>query len=556
MVDSIIKSFDVWTDAQGVKSKGRVNGVANISLDGIVRLRELILQLAVSGRLTSEDANGEPANELMKRIEKEKRKFVDEEKIPKEKALPNITDKEKPFELPTSWQWVRLGEVTNYGFTKKVEPGDVEKSTWVLDLEDIQKGSSKLLQKVRVADKEYQSSKNRFSKGDVIYGKLRPYLDKVLVADEDGICTAEMIPIKGYLDIQPEYLRLVLKSSYFIKYATESTHGMNLPRLGTEKARLALFPLTSLSEQTRIVAKVDSLMALCDQLEAAQTANLKTHQLLVTALLQTLTAAPDADEIHAAWLRLAPHFDTLFCTEDSIDQLKQTVLQLAVMGRLVKQDPDDEPAGELVKRIEQEKAELTNGVRLKKEKPLPKITDGEKPFALPKNWEWVRLQQITQISSGDGLTASQMNSSGDVPVFGGNGINGYHDNSNVSKPTLVIGRVGFYCGSIHITPSSAWVTDNAFITSFSEKNIDLDFLSWLLKGTNLKENDSATAQPVISGRKIYPIVVGLPPLSEQKLIVAKLEELLALCDALKTKMENAKGLKVSLSKTVVEGVVG
>lgn len=215
-----------------------------------------------------------------------------------------------------------------------------------------------------------------------------------------------------------------------------------------------------------------------------------------------------------------------------IKKLRELILELAVRGKLVPQDPSDEPASELLKKIAAEKAQLIKEGKIKKEKPLPEITDEEMPYELPSGWAFVRLQKIINISSGDGLTADKMNGEGGIPVFGGNGVNGYHDLHNLNKPTIVIGRVGYYCGSIHITPEKAWVTDNAFETIFSETNIYIHFLYWLLRGTNLKENENATAQPVISGAKIYPIVVGLPPLDEQHRIVQKVVELMAFCDEL------------------------
>ncbi|HCB2600498.1 TPA: restriction endonuclease subunit S [Citrobacter koseri] len=212
-----------------------------------------------------------------------------------------------------------------------------------------------------------------------------------------------------------------------------------------------------------------------------------------------------------------------------IKKLRELILELAVRGKLVPQDPNDEPASVLLKRIAAEKAELVKQGKIKKQKPLPKISDEEKPFELPEGWEWTRFGNIFKVSSGDALTSNQMNTLGEYPVYGGNGINGYHDSYNVAKRTLVIGRVGYYCGSIHITPNHAWVTDNAFITHFSESNFDLDYVEILLKATNLKEDESATAQPVISGRKIYPIVLAVPPLEEQRKIAKKTYELLGLC---------------------------
>jgi type I restriction enzyme S subunit len=140
---------------------------------------------------------------------------------------------------------------------------------------------------------------------------------------------------------------------------------------------------------------------------------------------------------------------------------------------------------------------------------------------------------------------------GDVPVFGGNGVNGYHNKSNVNERTVVIGRVGYYCGSIHVTPPQAWVTDNAFITHFSSNSIFLDFLVLLLNATNLKEDENATAQPVISGSKIYPIIVGLPPLAEQHRIVAKVDELMATCDQLEQNLSTTGATRNRLMEAIL-----
>lgn len=148
-----------------------------------------------------------------------------------------------------------------------------------------------------------------------------------------------------------------------------------------------------------------------------------------------------------------------------------------------------------------------------------------------------------------------MKPEGGIPVYGGNGVTGYHDKKNVDTETLVIGRVGYYCGSIHLTPARAWITDNALKVIFSEENLYKNFLYWLLKGTNLKEQENATAQPVISGRKIYPIVLAIPPLAEQRRIVAKVDQLMALCDQLKARVNQARQVHKQLANALVEQAV-
>ena len=228
-------------------------------------LREAVLQLAVRGRLVSQELTDEPASVLLNRIAKEKTRR--DKRIKTRKALPTIRDDMLPFEIPVSWEWTHLGEITSYGMTGKAEPSEVSEETWVLELEDIEKVSSRLLNRVRYGVRPFKSTKNRFYKGDILYGKLRPYLDKVVLADEDGVCSSEIMPIRGFVGLAPQFIRLVLKSPYFVQYANSSTHGMNLPRLGTDRARQALFPLPPEAEQHRIVAKVDELMGLIDRLE-------------------------------------------------------------------------------------------------------------------------------------------------------------------------------------------------------------------------------------------------------------------------------------------------
>ncbi len=250
------------------------------------KLKETILQLAVTGKLVSQDPNDEPANVLLEKITSRKERLKNEGKLKKQKNLSEVKVSDHPYNLPNGWAWTKLGEVTNYGTADKAEAKDTEEDTWVLELEDVEKETSKLLKKMRFKEREFKSSKNCFLKGDVIYGKLRPYLDKVLVADESGVCTTEMIPIRAYSSITSEFLRLSLKSSSFKKYATNSTHGMNLPRLGTEKAREALIPLCSEAEQHRIVAKVDELMALCDDLKQSLNEAQTTQMQLTDAVVE------------------------------------------------------------------------------------------------------------------------------------------------------------------------------------------------------------------------------------------------------------------------------
>jgi len=580
MLDAITENLDVWTTAEvPKKSGGRGRGKATKkSPHGIQKLRQLILELAVRGKLVPQDPNDEPASALLKKIAAEKNKLIKEGKIKKKKPLHNIDESEMPFDLPKNWEWGRLGDVTNYGILDKTEPSEVDDSTWVLELEDVEKVTSKLLQKVHFSERQSRSSKNRFRKNDVIYGKLRPYLDKVVIADEDGVCTTEMIPVRGYAAIAPQYLRLVMKSPFFINYANDSTHGMNLPRMGTEKARLALIPIVSEAEQHRIVAKVDELMALCDELEREQTENSEAHQTLVETLLATLTQAEGSEAFTEAWQRIAAHFDTLFTTEKSIDQLKQTILQLAVMGKLAPQNPNDEPASELLKKIAAEKSRLIKEGKIKKQKPLPPISEEEKPIELPQKWEWVRLgvalKKIT-----DGTHHS--------PPNGERGDYLYISAKNIKNEGVQLSNATYVTKEVHEEIYSRcdpeygdilYIKDGATtgIVTINDLSEPFSMLSSvaLLKCTEgvlnsylllalrapffydeMRAGMTGVAITRVTLKKLDHAFISLPPLEEQHRIVAKVDELMALCDALKARLQKAQITQIHLAETIVEQAV-
>ena len=182
------------------------------------------------------------------------------------------------------------------------------------------------------------------------------------------------------------------------------------------------------------------------------------------------------------------------------------------------------------------------------------IDEEEIPFEIPEDWCWCRLGDLISISSGDMLTSSQMKN-GKIPVYGGNGITGYHNVSNIHEETIVIGRVGFYCGSVHLTEKEAWVTDNAFTTSYSKKCLNREYLIIALRQLDLGRQQNKTAQPVVSGKKIYPMIFPLPPLSDQNAIVVKLEQVLPLVDAYENAVLQKEELKNALPDKIKKAIL-
>ncbi|QOJ10004.1 restriction endonuclease subunit S [Nitrosomonas sp. H1_AOB3] len=238
-----------------------------------------------------------------------------------------------------------------------------------------------------------------------------------------------------------------------------------------------------------------------------------------------------------------------------LKKLRQQILQEAIEGKLTAdwraQNPDIEPASELLKRIAAEKEQLIKDKKIKAQKSLLPITDGEKPFELPQGWGWCRLGDLINISSGDGLTSAEMKEGG-IPVFGGNGINGYHNAYNTSEVAVTIGRVGAYCGAVHLTPVFAWITDNCFRVYFSKHNIEINYLALHLKQMDLGKSSFNGAQPVISGKRVYPLLTQLPPFQEQKAIVTKVEKLLALCDQLEAQITQNQAHAEQLMQAVLQ----
>ena len=226
-----------------------------------------ILDLAIRGKLVPQDPNDEPASALLERIRAEKEELIKQGKIKRDKKASiifrgndnsyylsgNKEPLEMPFEIPDSWAWSTLYEICNYGETTNINAEEIPDGAWILDLEDIEKDSGKILQKVTNKLRKSTSTKHQFRPGMVLYSKLRPYLNKVIVANESGYCTSEILPLRFVKDVQPEYAQIFLMSPYFVEYANNCSYGMKMPRLGTKDGQKAFFPVPPHKEQIKIV---------------------------------------------------------------------------------------------------------------------------------------------------------------------------------------------------------------------------------------------------------------------------------------------------------------
>ncbi|MGN0115775.1 MAG: restriction endonuclease subunit S [Acutalibacteraceae bacterium] len=233
-----------------------------------VDMQKSILQTAVQGKLVEQRTEEGTAEELYRQIQTEKQRLIKEGKIKKDKPLPEITEDEIPFDIPQNWKWVRLGDCSSYSQRKeKIISSDITPEMWSLDLEDIEKETGRIIRKCKASERIITSDKVCFHKGQVLYSKLRPYLKKVLVAPDDGVCTPEIVPFLSYGDIDSQYIVYVLTSPYVDYVINSATYGVKMPRVGTETMTNLLFPLPPLAEQKRIVAKLQEILPLCEKLK-------------------------------------------------------------------------------------------------------------------------------------------------------------------------------------------------------------------------------------------------------------------------------------------------
>ncbi|TOC37467.1 restriction endonuclease, partial [Vibrio parahaemolyticus] len=402
----ITEHIDIWTSAVKAKSTSGRGSSKKLELYGVKKLRELILELAVRGKLVPQDPNDEPASVLLERIAAEKAKLVKAKKIKKQKSLGQVSKDEELFDTPTGWAWTRISEIAEISPRNSTTDDDAEVSFVPMPLittnYDGSHGSEKRIWK------EIKKGYTHFQDGDIALAKITPCFENSKAAVFSGLeggvgaGTTELHVARPLSDcINPLFVLLYLKAPIFLKVGeTKMTGSAGQKRVPKDFFSENPLPFPPSNEQHRIVAKVDELMTLCDQLEQQTEASIEAHQVLLTTLLDTLTNSVDADELMQNWARISEHFDTLFTTEESIDQLKQTILQLAVMGKLVPQDPSDEPAAKLLKRVAEEKAQLVKEKKIKKQKALPPISEDEKPFELPNGWEWCRVGSISNLKGG------------------------------------------------------------------------------------------------------------------------------------------------------------
>ena len=553
---------------------------------GVARLRELILTLAVQGKLVPQDPADEPASVLLRKIRAEKDRLITEGKIKKDKPLAAIAEEENPFGLPVGWEWVRLGTLVDprrtitYGVLK---PGPDDKDGIPLvKTENVQFNHVLRQFNSRITptlDEEYK--RTRLLGGEVLI-TLVGSIGRCAIAPPEitganlSRSVGMVVPLDGANKQFMVYSLTALISPKFVDQNCAGT-AQKVLNIGTVDAML--YPLPPLAEQSRIVARVEELMRLCDALEAKGQLEATQHAQLLSTLLGTLTASATPEELANNWQRVAQHFDLLLDRPQAIDALEQTLLQLAVRGLLVPQDPTDEPASVLLQKIRAEKDRLIAAGQIKKDKPLPPVTDEEKPFELPVGWEWVRLSALLQ-KIGAGSTPL-----GGREVYVSSGVK-FLRSQNVWDEGLRLDGVAFIKPETHFRMAGTVVVANDLLfnitgasigrcavvpSDFDEANVSqhvtiiravLPEINAYLHKVLVSRHVQQTVMDVqvgvsregLSIAKLGQFLIPLPPLAEQSRIVARVTQLRRLCADLRQRLAEREAVQARLAEALVQQV--
>ena len=580
-VENIITdNLPIWSSALQSKSSAGRGTSSKGNLYGVKKLRELILDLAVRGLLVPQDPRDEPASILLENIAAEKEQLIKNKKIKKPKATSSDREIESSI-LPAGWEKCLFAEILeriSNGFS-----GKQNKDGNGHPLSRIETISNSYFDMRKVGFSEIPEDKLDFYRlrtNDILISHINSdyHVGKTALfsGEETLYHGVNLILLRLFRGIDASYVNLYINkirlSGYFL---TIAQHAIGQSSINQSKINEIVIPIPPLAEQHRIVAKVDELMTLCDTLEQQQEDSSQAHETLVEVLLEALTSAADADAFHSAWQPISEHFDVLFTTEHSIDKLEETILQLAVMGKLVPQDPNDEPASVQLRRIILAKEQLIKDGMIPKQKSIEGNKDFDK-YLIPSSWNWTCLGSLSS-NIHYGYTASACFDNDGVRLLRITDIQNDRVNWKtvpsceisdkkaqgylLENDDILIARTGGTIGKSYLVENislksvfASYLIRVKKLESVYSGYIKL-FLGSQIYWKQLYDNSAGTGQPNVNATALKGLFIPLPPLAEQHRIVAKVNELMTLCYQLKDSLQQAQQTQIHLTDAVVENAL-
>ena len=474
------------------------------------QLRNSILQEAIEGRLVPQDPNDEPASVLLNRIREEKKRLVKEGKLKKKDLeVKPISEDEIPFEIPESWEWVRLSEVIDVRDGTHDTPAYIPHGYPLITGKDFYNGYFDLSKTQYISESDYIEicKRSKVDIGDILFSMIGGNIgSQILISRENyfemaikNVALFKQFPSKS---VDSKYLSVFLESR--VDHIKSIALGGAQSFVSLKMLRTYLFPLPPLAEQQRIVAKIEELLPKVEEYGKAQDA------------LNKLNA-------------------------ELPERLKKSILQEAIEGRLVPQDPNDEPASVLLAKIRKEKEQLVKAGKLKKKDlEVKPISEEEIPFEIPESWEWVRFGTITINRDSERIPLSVDERSmlkKTYDYYGASGVIDKVDRYLFDKPLLLIGEDGANLINrstpiAFIAKGKYWVNNHAHVLDYINEVL-MQYMCWYINAISLVDYVTGTAQPKMNQEKMNSIMVALPPLAEQHRIVEKLEQLFGKIDKLK-----------------------
>ena len=538
-VEEFLNNFDVLVDAP----------------DGLKKLREICLSMAVRGKLVRQSQEEEPASKLFERI----RAGSGLELASKQQSKLGATKAEGThagfFEIPPTWQWARFTDVAVIE-SCLVDPSDFQDLPHVAP-DSIEKGTGRLLSYRTIREDAVTSPKHRFRAGQILYSKIRPNLAKAVVVDFDGLCSADMYPISS--KIEARYLLLYMLSNVFLSQVTQGDNRLAMPKINRQQLSATVLPVPPVAEQKRIAAKVDQLLAFCDELEARQAEKRGTGTRLTQSALDALTSAQGPEEFAKAWQRVDKHFEMLVDGHERVGMLRKTILNLAIQGRLSKQDAAGESAAVLIKRVCDEREQFIRKGQMRRTDPVPQVGEDEQVFQIPDSWVWCRMEDVCIDSfygprfnkneySPDGvptIRTTDMTEDGEIVLQTPPRVRVPSEKLRLYRllrGDLIITRTGSI-GTTAVFKGGYDAIPSAYLIRFRfSRLVEVDYIQIFLKSPFgqglLQEEATRMAQPNISATAIRRMPLPLPPSAEQRQIVSVVQRFMALCDTLESKLRD------------------